>query len=352
MQRGSAALTLAASVAIAVAVAPSIGSVAHEGIGGTDTLHFCVVRSTKVVRLVGANPAIDCPDGQVAKHFDLQGPQGATGPEGPAGGPQGDTGDRGPAGDTGEQGLRGPAGDTGSQGLRGDTGAQGSTGPAGATGSQGVQGATGPQGPAGATGAVGPQGETGTQGPAGDTGTQGIQGTTGPVGATGPQGPTGLAGETGPTGPTGPLGPTGLTGETGPQGPTGPAGGAQVLGGGAFSIKRANNTYFSIGASLDATTSEPAARVILPVSGTISQLHVQLRANQAVSGADYTFTVLRDGSATGITCTVGVASSSCSDTGHSEAFVAGDGISIVADPSATQPTDNLDVAVTLRMDPS
>ncbi len=113
------------------------------------------------------------------------GPQGPTGPPGPAG-PQGLTGPQGPAGPqgaTGPQGPQGPTGPPGPAGPPGLTGPQGPTGPQGATGPQGPQGLTGPPGPAG------PQGLTGPQGPAG------------PQGATGPQGPTGPRGPTGPTGP-------------------------------------------------------------------------------------------------------------------------------------------------------
>lgn len=82
----------------------------------------------------------------------LQGPTGATGPQGIQG-PKGDTGATGP------QGIQGPKGDTGLAGAKGDTGA---------TGSQGIQG---PKGDTGATGA---------------TGSQGIQGLKGDTGATGP----------------------------------------------------------------------------------------------------------------------------------------------------------------------
>lgn len=91
-------------------------------------------------------------------------------------------------------------------------------GPAGATGPQGnagAQGATGPQGTAGAAGSAGPAGATG---PAG-TGATGPQGTAGPVGATGPQGPAGT-GNTGATGPTGSQGATGAVGQGVPTGGT------------------------------------------------------------------------------------------------------------------------------------
>ena len=99
---------------------------------------------------------------------------------------------------------------------------------------QGPRGATGPQGPkrdTGATGAQGPRGytgDTGPQGPKGDTGATGAQGPRGYTGATGPQGP---KGDTGATGPQGPKGDTGARGATGPQGPSGsPWGGGTFSG--------------------------------------------------------------------------------------------------------------------------
>ena len=64
----------------------------------------------------------------------------------------------GPAGATGAQGPQGNAGATGAQGPQGSQGPVGATGPAGAQGAIGAQGATGSQGPAGATGAQGPAG--------------------------------------------------------------------------------------------------------------------------------------------------------------------------------------------------
>lgn len=89
---------------------------------------------------------------------DTTGPQGATGPQGPAGtngtdgaaGPQGIQGLTGATGAQGVQGLTGDTGATGPQGLQGDTGLTGSTGP------QGIQGIQGIQGVQGNTGAAGP----------------------------------------------------------------------------------------------------------------------------------------------------------------------------------------------------
>jgi hypothetical protein len=83
-----------------------------------------------------------CPPGQLPVSWNVQGP---TGPQGA----------QGPAGPTGPQGIPGATGPTGQQGI------QGATGP---TGPQGSQGATGPTGPQGSTGATGPTGPTGPVG--------------------------------------------------------------------------------------------------------------------------------------------------------------------------------------------
>ena len=128
---------------------------------------------------------------------------------------------QGPAGATGPQGNDGAAGATGPQGPQGNDGAAGATGPQGPQGNDGAAGATGPQGPQGndgTAGATGPQGPQGNDGAAGATGPQGPQGNDGAAGATGPQGPQGNDGTAGATGPQGPQGNDGAAGATGPAG--------------------------------------------------------------------------------------------------------------------------------------
>jgi hypothetical protein len=96
--------------------------------------------------------------------------------------------------------------------------------------------------------------------------------------------------------------------------------------------------YF--GPSIDtSTTSEGAIQEVLLSAGTVSNLRVYLTGS-AGSGDSYTFTVRRDPAGptgpgnTGITCTVtGSSTSECNDTTHSQAFAAGDAISLVATES-------------------
>jgi hypothetical protein len=215
-------------------------------------------------------------------------------------GPQGDTGPAGPAGeiivsetmptdpgsgfadgafwyqpttnltyifnDSAWQQVIGFDGPTGPAGPTGPTGPTGVTGPAGEAGDSGPEGPTGPQGPAGVTGPAGATGPTGAQGEVGfpaftfDTrrvlthqytpgeiveydgdyficiatndavpptgGAIGVYWTGYSfVGPTGSQGPTGPTGAQGPTGADSNIeGPTGPTGALGDTGPQGPTG--------------------------------------------------------------------------------------------------------------------------------
>jgi hypothetical protein len=80
---------------------------------------------------------------------------------------------------------------------------------------QGPPGATGPQGVQGPTGATGPQGVPGPQGLTGSTGAQGVPGPTGSTGAQGPPGDVGAQGPIGPAGPQGTPGYPATTGHLG-----------------------------------------------------------------------------------------------------------------------------------------
>lgn len=304
MNRRTGVVTLVASVALAVVLAPSIASVAHEGTGGTDKMHVCVVKSSRVMRLVAADPGVTCPQGEVSKHFAV--------------------------------GVQGPKGDTGEKGEKGNDGS-----PGGATGPQGPQGDTGAKGDQGDTGDTGAKGDTGDTGATGDTGSQG------PAGATGPQGPAGA------TGADGAAGPKGDTGDTGPTGATGPAGGvtAIVLGGMAKDIDKAADRYFSVFWTDVAITNEELSRQVLPIGGVVSDLNVGLSAAAGPAGSSYTIIVLKNGATTDLRCTVSVSETTCSDVADSVTFAAGDEISLASSPSATDPTDNLEVRFTLKLEP-
>jgi hypothetical protein len=89
-------------------------------------------------------------------------------------------------------------------------------------------------------------------------------------------------------------------------------------------------------------------QAVVPSSGTISRFYVRLSGAAGGGSTSYTFTVRIDGADTGITCTATGAATSCSDTSNSASVTAGQLISILADPSATQPNDNLDLVWSAR----
>jgi len=234
MGRTTLGATLAGSVALELALAPSLVTFGHAGNSSTSVIHACVT-ATNAIRYV--SPTGDsCPDGQRALHWSVRGPEGDTGTTGPRGatGPRGltgRTGPQGPRGNTGITGADGTDGTNGSAGPQGDTGAQGPRGDTGADGTNGTNGSAGPQGDTGAAGIDGTDGDDGAAGPTGDTGIAGANGAAGPQGATGnagsqggpgPQGATGTAGPQGSQGSQGSQGIAGPTGATGVGGPAGP----------------------------------------------------------------------------------------------------------------------------------
>jgi collagen triple helix repeat protein len=203
-------------------------------------------------------------------------------------------GPRGPRGQAGGRGAQGPMGPTGPAGGSGGAGAQGIAGVAGATGAAGAVGATGPQG---ATGPTGPQGLTGPTGP------QGAQGVTGATGATGAAGPTGA---TGPIGPTG--GPTPMLGDS--QGAV-----ALVVGVPRFLAPSGQSVPL-----LEASSDE----AVMPIAKTASNLFVSLNGLSVPLTGSVKLTLVVNGSATALTCTVPSAGGSCSDTTHTVSLKAGD----------------------------
>jgi hypothetical protein len=191
-------------------------------------------------------------------------------------------------------------------------------------------------------------GSNGSKGPTGAKGATGARGPSGAKGPTGAKGVTGAKGATGAKGTTGVKGVTGAKGTTGAQGPS-----AVVLGGAAATIRRFNTTFFSLfnPPSMIASATESLVQQEMTVAGTLSNLRIRLAANNAVAGSTYTFTVRKNAANAVVSCQIGNGQSSCGDSTHSVAFLAGDLISISAVPSATQPTDSLDVRWTAKYVP-
>jgi hypothetical protein len=105
---------------------------------------------------------------------------------------------------------------------------------------------------------------------------------------------------------------------------------------GANNQVSAANTQYIIPQSYGGTTAwsltETEKRLVMPISGTLKNLYIRL--NSTNTTGNYTFTVFKNGSATGITCAVGTTLATCNDTVHTVAIAAGDTISLESDPNS------------------
>ncbi|HUS17869.1 MAG TPA: hypothetical protein VM536_22970 [Chloroflexia bacterium] len=99
--------------------------------GESNRIHACLNNGNGTVYVVPAGQA--CGANQTPLDWNVEGPQGATGPAGPVG-PQGLPGAAGPQGPAGQDGAPGPAGAAGPQGVPGATGPTGPQGPQGPAG--------------------------------------------------------------------------------------------------------------------------------------------------------------------------------------------------------------------------
>lgn len=234
---------------------------------------------------------------------------------------------------------------------------------------------------AGVPGATGPAGPAGPQGPAGMTGPTGAMGPQGPVGPTGAIGPVGLAGTTGPVGPSGQMGPQGPQGLQGPMGVTGPTGlpgtpgtngtnGSQaflLVGGDLGFTTQVYNlitygqhillgsvaggvtpVYYGPGNGADVPLPAGNApnSIAVPIDeGTVGQLYVQTSSAFVLgAGESYTFQLCinSDCSSPPVTCTIGIPTlTECSDTVDTQAYKAGDTISLQGSASVGAPPTNV-----------
>ena len=124
-----------------------------------------------------------------------------------------------------------------------------------------------------------------------------------------------------------------------------------MIGGGATDIKRTNTTFFGIWFSSSlmaggdtASTTESTRQEAVLFGGTVSKFRVRLSASAGGSGTSYTFNVRKNGTNTGVTCTITATANTCSDTTNTASFVTGDLFSIAAVPSSSQPANDLEVS--------
>jgi hypothetical protein len=219
----------------------------------------------------------------------------------------------------GGEGAPGPQGEPGATGATGVSGSTGDTGPTGGIGPTGEIGSTGP------TGATGPSGQIGATGADGQQGAPGSPGTAGAAGATGPPGAEGVNGSPGATGPTGNPGPTGGTGPAGSTGPAGDGANAStILSGGGLVVT--NTLYFIPGGAGDSSIS--SYRLQVP-AGTAGNLRVALNIDTLNNGT-VAFTIMKNGVATSVVCSIAVSFNSCAQTAQTATFAAGDTLSIRA----------------------
>jgi hypothetical protein len=125
----------------------------------------------------------------------------------------------------------------------------------------------------------------------------------------------------GPPGPTGAPGPTGPTGATGPPGADGVSG--SVIGGNFPNV--GTNRYLRPWASA-ASTGLDDAEIPVP-SGTAARLFVSL-ASAPGAGGTVTMTVLKNGIATNLGCTVSGAATTCSNLTETVLFANGDRLAV------------------------
>ncbi|HEY4517165.1 MAG TPA: hypothetical protein VJG64_04440 [Candidatus Paceibacterota bacterium] len=124
-------------------------------------------------------------------------------------------------------------------------------------------------------------------------------------------------------------GPTGPQGQQGEKGDTGTAGTSNLTiigGGGEFPCSNCT-VFFPALSTLMAAANEQDAAQTLPASGTASMFYFHIKHN---STPNLTFTVMKNGTATAVSCSISGDSSAttCNDTTDSVAFSAGDTISI------------------------
>jgi hypothetical protein len=139
-------------------------------------------------------------------------------------------------------------------------------------------------------------------------------------------GPTGPTGATGPQGATGPAGTQGVTGATGPQGPPGSPGTQSLTGAVAFVDALDTTGFAGTAGSQNVFPSAAEAASPVPISATLSDFRAH--AGSAVGGSGVTLTVMKNGTATSITCTIPSGSSSCTDSSDTVAFTTADVIAV------------------------
>lgn len=183
-------------------------------------------------------------------------------------------------------------------------------------------------GRAGAAGAVGAAGATGE---VGEPGVTGLTGATGPVGNTGSSG---VAGATGVTGPAGATGAVGLTGATGAANTDDADISFFSTATGIAQLSDSSIEYLLPSGFASPDVSIGNRNMVAPRTCTASNLIVTLQEVPG-GGNSRDFTLLINGSTTGVFCSTGPGDFSCSNTVSTAAVTAGQLLTILSEVSGT-----------------
>lgn len=135
--------------------------------------------------------------------------------------------------------------------------------------------------------------------------------------------------QTGPQGPPGPQGPQGPQGPPGPQGAPGTPGSSFLAGSSGGQLSTGNHGVgcgglIGVGSCAPLGSSGLVAQVV-PVSGTLHDLHVHLSAAPG-AGVHVRWAIIVNGAGTALGCDTDGAATSCSETGVSFPLSAGDNV--------------------------
>lgn len=112
-----------------------------------------------------------------------------------------------------------------------------------------------------------------------------------------------------------------------------------LLSGGAVipSAATTSYSYFNSNPLGFQTTAEVNGRTLFPVAGTLKTLYVDVDTAPG-AGKNYAFTIMKNGVATGLGCTLADTNTRCTDLNNSVSIVAGDSLSIRSVPTGTPGT--------------
>lgn len=124
-----------------------------------------------------------------------------------------------------------------------------------------------------------------------------------------------------------------------------------LLVGNLYGVNNAALAYHSVqGLSAD-TATENDARQVCPTAGTISDLYINCSEDPGTDPDAYRVTLRLNGASTTLTCTVTANATTANDTTHSVAVVAGDVLTMMAEPlNSPSATPNIAFGMTFTAD--